>query len=408
MCNVLLIGNGPAALSKEIGQAIDNFDGLVVRFNNYKTEGYEKYVGTRTDIWVTCERNVEQMKNTHKERYFISWRQDEPTAKTVRDTKAERIPRSVMMQSIDTMGFHVPSSGVIATEFFLSKGYDVWIWGFDFLCQRRNHHYNKDGQVRGEGHDEWKEWEYFHKLEQQGRIWWFGLGKYESIPIYRQPVPCGSDNDIASYREAAHQAWYSRFGKIIGKHTVLDVGAGLCEGMKILERHGCKVMGQDIDKRLRGVHPNIKIGSLAMFANKSVAYITCVDVIEHCVEDLKLISNMRRIARSGIFITTPCYTRSRCGNPAHCREYSIPQFANIFRPSEVWSASPDGAIHYTKLLTKAGNNYIDHSPEGPDNLIQDVPVIRHIDQVPVTTKFNTTVDGEEWAHICGKFYEDSL
>lgn len=413
MCNVLLIGNGPAALSKEMGHAIDNFDGSVVRFNNYKTDGYEKHIGTRTDIWVTCEQNNQQMKDAHKKRYYLSFSTSEATEKVHETVGAERIPLDLMHGMIKDNWY--PSSGAIATEFFLSKGYDVWIWGFDFLSIQRNHHYNNDGQARGDNHNEWKEWEYFHKLEQQGKIWFFGLGKYESIPIYRQPESCGNDNDVGWYRQAAHNAWYNWFGEIASKRlvstttpappTVLDVGAGLCEGLKVLESHGCWVTGVDVDERLKGLHSNFVVGGLNQFDDNSFDYITCVDVIEHVVEDLKLMDSMKRIARIGIFVTTPCYTRSRCGNIAHCREYSIAQFTNAFKPSRVWSASPDGKVHRTLLLTKTNNGYINHSPEGVENKNKNVTLSVVKGEIPITTRFNNTVDGQEWAHICGIFKE---
>ena len=403
MKRVLLIGNGPAALSKEMGQAIDTFDGEVVRFNNYNTNGYSKYVGTRTDIWVTCERNVTQMQKQHKKRYFISWRQDEATAKTVIDTKAERIPRDIMMQTIDTMGFHVPSSGAMTTEFFLSEGYEVWLWGFDFLCQRRQHHYNKDGQERGQGHDEWKEWEYFHKLHQCGKIKWFGLTENESTPICRQPVPCGKDEDISWYRVAAHNAWYNWFGSLSRCKSILDVGAGMCEGMKVLDKYSNRVRGVDVDERLLKLDNRLSLESLDDIESKSVDVITCIDVIEHVVEDMKLMNNMKRVAKDAIFITTPCYMRSRCGNIAHCREYNIPQFMNFFKPSEIYSASPDGSVHLTRVLSRKGNIIYNHSPEGPDNSINAESVL-YEDHIPIETKFNNTVDKEEWAHIAACFY----
>jgi hypothetical protein len=112
---------------------------------------------------------------------------------------------------------------------------------------------------------------------------------------------------------------------------------------------------------------------------------------------------MVRIARKRIYITTPCYIRSRCGNIAHCREYTIPQFMNIFRPYEIWSASPDGSIHRTLVLRRKGNTIEDWSPSGYDNRIENPELIYYKDKVPIDTEFNQTADGEEWAHICGIF-----
>jgi 2-polyprenyl-3-methyl-5-hydroxy-6-metoxy-1,4-benzoquinol methylase len=342
------------------------------------------------------------MRDEHKSRYFISWRMDEATEKTVAHTKAARIPIAFLRKAVEDMGFHHPSSGAIAATYFLEQGHEVWLWGFDFLVRRRAHHYNNDGQPRGEFHDDHSEWLFFHRLMEQGRVKYFAHDyAKESIPIVRQPVPCGKDEDIGWYRESAHEGWYRFFGDFVPGLTVLDVGAGLCKGMKVLEEYGAKVTGFEVDKRLSPLHTKLVIGdNLSCFKDKSFDAITCVDVIEHVVEDVAFMREMERIAKRFIFVTTPCHTRSMCGNIAHCREYSIAQYMNHFRPSEIWSGSPDGTIHHTKVLTRRGGYIIDHSAEGPDNKINANALVAYVNKVPLHTRFNSTVDGEEWAHIC--------
>lgn len=405
--NILLIGNGPAALSKEMGDAINSFEGEVCRFNNYKTEGFERYIGSRIDVWVTCERNVTQMEKSHKKRYFISWRNDEPTARTLEAIKAERIPLEIIKATANKLGRWYPSSGAIAAGFFISKGYHIWLWGFDFLCERRQHHYNNDKQERGPNHDEWKEWSYFHSLIEEGEASFFGIEEGESSPIYRQPVSCGKDNDISWYRTAAHNAWYEWFGSLSQGKSILDVGAGVCEGMKVLDKYSPEVRGIDVDERLLKLDPRLSLETLDDIPDNSVDVITCVDVIEHEIKDMKLMDNMKRVAKDAVFITTPCYIRSRCGNIAHCREYSIPQFMNFFKPTEIWSASPDGSIHLTKVLSRKGDVIRNHSGEGPDNK-KESKFMYHTNYVPIATKFNNTVDGEEWAHIAACFYNNGF
>lgn len=48
---IAIVGNGPSEVGKCNGQTIDDHD-IVIRFNNYKVDGFEKDYGTRTDIWV--------------------------------------------------------------------------------------------------------------------------------------------------------------------------------------------------------------------------------------------------------------------------------------------------------------------------------------------------------------------
>ncbi len=46
--NVVIVGNSKELLQQEMGHVIDSHD-IVIRLNNYKLDGYEKYTGTKTD-----------------------------------------------------------------------------------------------------------------------------------------------------------------------------------------------------------------------------------------------------------------------------------------------------------------------------------------------------------------------
>ena len=48
---VILIGNSSIDETKEVGFQIDNDFDLVVRMNRYQTEGFENYIGSKTNIW---------------------------------------------------------------------------------------------------------------------------------------------------------------------------------------------------------------------------------------------------------------------------------------------------------------------------------------------------------------------
>lgn len=50
----VLVGNGPSVLDRKRGQLIDRFE-RVARFNNFVINGFEEYVGTRTDMWAVNE-----------------------------------------------------------------------------------------------------------------------------------------------------------------------------------------------------------------------------------------------------------------------------------------------------------------------------------------------------------------
>lgn len=402
---ILLIGNGPSVLSKDLGNDIDTFDGKVVRFNDFRTVGYEKKVGSRTDIWITTSAYGPHLKTVFDEVHVMTWATDRECKSHLSVQKyfpeADKISADIINKVREKMGFSAPSSGAIAVQLF--HGNEIYIYGFDFFMQKK-HHYC-DALEQSTTHNADKEWDYFNTLIQDEDIKQFGYDPVtETMPLVRWPLSCGKDDQISWYREPAHNAWYKWFGEMSVGKTILDVGAGVCSGMNVLRECGASdVVGFDVDSRLQ--NDRLMIGeSLKPYPDKCVDVCTCVDVIEHCVYDLELMNQMKRIAREAVYVTTPNYTRSKCGNPCHCREYTIAQFMNFFKPTQVWSASPDGKVHRTKLLQRIDDNTIlDYSPQGPMNQKQ-VPPLIHVCHVPVTKRFNDTVDGKEWGHICGIFY----
>lgn len=47
---VIVVGNGASVLKNKQGKFIDDHD-IVIRLGGYKIEGYENFVGSKTDIW---------------------------------------------------------------------------------------------------------------------------------------------------------------------------------------------------------------------------------------------------------------------------------------------------------------------------------------------------------------------
>jgi 2-polyprenyl-3-methyl-5-hydroxy-6-metoxy-1,4-benzoquinol methylase len=223
----------------------------------------------------------------------------------------------------------------------------------------------------------------------------------QGIPAIRKNLDCGFDpNNIAAGREPCQMGWYDWIGKkYCANKIVLDVGAGMCDGMRKLRDIGSKeVFGQEIDARLQKLDKNLLIKNINDIDDKSFDIITCFDVIEHVIDDLEFFKNLLRIARERVCITTPNYSRSKAQNHCHCREYTIPQFANVFKPNELWSASPDGWVHHTKLLKIENGIYIDETRTNS---------VYKIGNIAESISFtHSTVDGNEWPHICGIFEVD--
>jgi hypothetical protein len=66
---VLVVGNGSSLLDNEYGHIIDSYD-IVIRINHCLTEGLEKYVGKKTDIWATT--HTKYHKNTDETIFYPS------------------------------------------------------------------------------------------------------------------------------------------------------------------------------------------------------------------------------------------------------------------------------------------------------------------------------------------------
>src|SRR5215510_2620231 len=94
----------------------------------------------------------------------------------------------------------------------------------------------------------------------------------------RDVLECG-DTDVSAGRGPGQLEWYRfalRFAR--GMH-VLDVGAGLGEGMRILQQEAAVAEGQDLDPRL--AERGIRITTIEAIPDASYDVVTSIDVIEH-------------------------------------------------------------------------------------------------------------------------------
>jgi hypothetical protein len=183
---------------------------------------------------------------------------------------------------------------------------------------------------------------------------------------------------------------------------VLDVGAGTCQGLLPFEAKGVFAFGLETDERLRGSHNRLIIASVDDIPSKSVDVVTCLDVIEHVVEDTAFLSELLRIARRRLYVTTPNFTRSQAINLHHAREVTIPQFLRHYRPDELHVASPDGWQNRMLLVRKFEHPDLESNPGFKILKGSRAGLILWYNSVPDSLSFaDTTVDGNEWAHVLG-------
>ena len=131
--------------------------------------------------------------------------------------------------------------------------------------------------------------------------------------------------------------------------VVLDVGFGLGYGMHIMSAKARRILGAEVDgravvraKRIFAGHE--RMGDILLYdgihlpwQDKSVDFVTCVEVLEHVEDYQELLREMARVARRGIFITTPNRRREntcRDGRPKnywHLREWTQPEVDVILK-----------------------------------------------------------------------------
>jgi hypothetical protein len=163
---IIVVGNGSSVLLKENGGVIDSFE-EVVRFNKYAIGGYEKNVGTKTSIWFTVRpisfyKKDFRLKIKYNEVYFCyrwdvqaKWYNSylehfKNLGVTVDKIKVDQMQHKINNQ-FDFSKKIEPSTGLIAILKFIDIYEKVFITGFDWWDNEKNHYY--DDAPRASIHD---------------------------------------------------------------------------------------------------------------------------------------------------------------------------------------------------------------------------------------------------------------
>lgn len=210
MNDVILIGNGPSVKKYEYGDLIDSYK-TVIRFNWYHIDGFEKNVGTKTDIWFTSVFDPIRAKKKYDHVVEHSWewnarldktyalfkKAEVPAAKTfhkmIFDIKQYMEMKLGLRRTIIPPGeeYNIWSTGALAA-WWLLKGkqfnysevvgnslskqvpcYDkIHMFGFDWwdMASNDKHHYG-DSQTVGKNHKPQVELNFFRFLWEEGLIY---------------------------------------------------------------------------------------------------------------------------------------------------------------------------------------------------------------------------------------------
>lgn len=178
MKQCIIVGNGSSTLKEKFGSYIDSFEN-VVRFNRFKTKGFESNIGTKCTHWVlnykltTDHRNylVKNLSRVKSETTNLKQSLILTTAKD--DGKLKKIKKlvdlEVIYQNFDLFFGSKPSTGLLAIKYFLTLFPQITLIGFDF--GKSNHYWGNHSISDIPGNHLWKkEKDYVQNLIEQNKV----------------------------------------------------------------------------------------------------------------------------------------------------------------------------------------------------------------------------------------------
>lgn len=180
---MLILGNGPSILDRELGFKIDSFES-VVRFNDYKLEPSRNFSGEKITHWWNTV-NFQNLQSPHllkeyQEVCLHSWEFDKEKDKLWQKQnnllRAKKIFKSTEswifeLQQYGDTKYYGFSTGLLAIWYYLKSQKTLTITGFDWWENRERHH-PWDNAVRGELHKPQEEKRIIDKLFRENRLEW--------------------------------------------------------------------------------------------------------------------------------------------------------------------------------------------------------------------------------------------
>jgi len=175
---VAIVGNAPYTLP--LGEYIDSCD-EVIRFNLFKTQGHEKYVGSKTTIWCLfpdcikiCDPPACEQIWTWGGRHFVKT----PEFALVQQYAKQNQKKFVAINDrtinyIKTQVGTYPSTGVLAVKAAIDRFGPVFVTGITGF-QSREHHYFSVEDMNADAtklHDGIAELRFIRKLQIMGFIY---------------------------------------------------------------------------------------------------------------------------------------------------------------------------------------------------------------------------------------------
>lgn len=168
-----IIGSG-SHQEKKHGNIIDNIP-IVIRFNNFIIQGYEEYIGSKTNIWCFSDYAFREIKNNpnHCDQIWIISRFNAGVSKKVKEIE-QRAPINIISKQYEIDLRDIlkaqPSTGIIAIKY--ATGIfktPIFIKGFSNFDKEQPFHYYAPTH-RACSHDGWAEKQLIQQWHDEGLL----------------------------------------------------------------------------------------------------------------------------------------------------------------------------------------------------------------------------------------------
>lgn len=234
--DILVVGNAPNLLKEKNGKEIDSYD-TVVRINDFITEGYEGYLGTKTTHWLTGAGKNSKMRGRegsfYKLLFFPRGIINSPQHKLANKVRENLnmdfadfflVKSKELEQVVKRTGVVFPSTGFMAIAYIREiLGKKLTITGFDFMATKK-HYYDNGGFNISPQHKWQKERNYVREQIQLGNIKILGDNPFKSIEVSsdeQKPV-----KNIFVFGNSAHlkDIDVERFKKLSQSKDIITAG----------------------------------------------------------------------------------------------------------------------------------------------------------------------------------------
>ncbi len=134
---VILVGNGPSSTMRgERGNWVNCFD-RVVRFNTFAIEGFEPFVGSKTDLWSTFGRGTKPKDESQKPQSIIFTHGEKPAGLPFEVKEAFGFPRPFIDDLRKRVQGMSKRTGADNDRILATSGLTVTLWMLESLGLRR-------------------------------------------------------------------------------------------------------------------------------------------------------------------------------------------------------------------------------------------------------------------------------